>query len=234
MRGNEARASNMQGVVIFGIGRGAEVATRYFRDDSPYEVLAYTVDDAFSERTEFMGRPVVPFSRVETELPPTQCRMFIPLGFQRMNALRADKFEEARSKRYSFVNYVSSRISAWELPKMGENCFILEGNIFNYDVTIGDDVVLWSGNHIGDFCAIEDHAWISSGAVLSGDVRIGARSFLGVNATVSNHVRIGPRCYIGASTLITQDTPQDSVYVTKGTSKIERIDSLRFLGTIKN
>jgi sugar O-acyltransferase (sialic acid O-acetyltransferase NeuD family) len=224
----------MQRVVIFGIGRGAEVATRYFRDDSPYEVIGYTVDDAYSGRKEFMGQPVVPFSRVETELPPTQCRIFIPLGFQRMNALRAEKFEEARKKGYSFANYVSSRISAWEFPRIGENCFILEGNIFNYDVTIGNDVVLWSGNHIGDSCVIEDHAWISSRIVLSGDVTIGSRSFLGVNAAVSNHVRIGSRCYIGASTLITQDTPQDSVYVTRGTPKVERIDSLRFLGTIKN
>jgi acetyltransferase-like isoleucine patch superfamily enzyme len=62
---------------------------------------------------------------------------------------------------------------------------------------------------------------------------VGARSFLAVNATVSNLVRIGPRSYIGANTLITKDTPADSVYVTKGTPPLEHIDSLRFIHMIK-
>jgi acetyltransferase-like isoleucine patch superfamily enzyme len=159
--------------------------------------------------------------------------MFVPLGFQRMNALRAEKFAAAKKKGYALASYVSSRIQAWEKPKIGENCFILEGNVFNYDVTIGDDVVLWSANHVGDLSIIEDHVWVSSHVVLSGEVTIGTKSFLGVNATVSNYARIGPRCYIGANSLITQDTPADSVYVTKGTSKLEHIDSLRFLQVIK-
>ena len=224
----------MSRIVIFGIGRGANVATRYLRDDSPHEIVAYTVDDEYADRKEFMGRPVIPFSRIEKEIPPAESQMFVPLGFQRMNALRAEKFAEAKKKGYSLASYVSSRIMAWEMPKIGENCFILEGNVFNYDVTIGDNVVLWSANHIGDLSIIEDHAWLSSHVVLSGEVTIGAHAFLGVNATVSNYVRVGPRSYIGANTLIAQDTPADSVYMTKGTPKLEHIDSLRFLQVIKS
>ena len=125
----------MSKVVIFGIGRGADVATRYFRADSPHEIVAYTVDDAYAARKEFMGRPVIPFSRVETEVPPAECRMFIPLGFQRMNALRAEKYAAAKEKGYSLESYVSSKIVAWERPAFGENCFILEGNVFDFDVT---------------------------------------------------------------------------------------------------
>jgi sugar O-acyltransferase (sialic acid O-acetyltransferase NeuD family) len=224
----------MSRIVIFGIGRGANVGTRYLRDDSPHEIVAYTVDDEYADRKEFMGRPVIPFSRIEKEIPPAESQMFVPLGFQGMNALRAEKFAAAKKKGYSLASYVSSRVMAWEMPKIGENCFILEGNVFNYDVTIGDNVVLWSANHIGDLSIIEDHAWLSSHVVLSGEVTIGAHAFLGVNATVSNYVRVGPRCYIGANTLIAQDTPADSVYMTKGTSKLEHIDSLRFLQVIKS
>jgi sugar O-acyltransferase (sialic acid O-acetyltransferase NeuD family) len=224
----------MSRIVIFGIGRGADVATRYLRDDSPHEVVAYTVDDAYADRKEFMGRPVIPFSRIETEVPPGESQMFVPLGFQGMNALRAEKFAEAKKKGYSLASYVSSRVSAWETPKVGENCFILEGNVFNYDVTVGDDVVMWSANHVGDLSVIEDHVWLSSHVVLSGEVTVGAYSFLGVNATVSNHVRVGPRCYIGANTLIAQDTAPDSVYVTAGSKKLEQIDSQRFLQVIRS
>jgi len=224
----------MSKVVIFGIGRGADVATRYFRADSPHEIVAYTVDDAYADQKEFMGRPVIPFSRIEQEAPPYECRMLLPLGFQRMNGLRAEKYEAAKAKGYTLESYVSSRILAWERPSFGENCFILEGNVFDFDVKVGNDVVLWSANHIGDLCVIEDHVWISSHAVLSGEVTVGRRSFLGVNATVSNYVKIGPRCYIGANTLIAKDTRPDAVLVEKGTAPLEQIDSLRFLEMIKS
>lgn len=224
----------MSKIVIFGMGRGANVATRYFRDDSPHEIVAYTVDDAYVDRKEFMGRPVIPFSRIEKEIPPEESQMFVLLGFQRMNALRAEKFAEAKAKGYFLASYISSRIMGWETPKFGENCFILEGNVFNYDVTIGNDVIMWSGNHVGDLSIIEDHVFVSSHVVLSGEVTIGANSFLGVNATISNYVRVSAGCYIGANTLIAQNTAPGSVYMTKGTPKLEQIDSLRFLQVIKS
>lgn len=224
----------MTGIIIFGIGRGADVATRYFRSDSPNEIVAYTVDDAYAARNEFMGRPVIPFSRIAQEIPPAECSMFVPLGFQAMNALRAEKYEAAKAKGYRLESYVSSRIMAWERPTFGENCFILDGNVFDFDVTVGNDVVLWSANHIGDLCIIEDHAWISSHAVLAGEVTVGSYSFLGVNATVSNHIRIGARSYIGANALIAKDTPPNSVHVVQGTPELKGIDSLRFLQMVKS
>jgi sugar O-acyltransferase (sialic acid O-acetyltransferase NeuD family) len=224
----------MSRIVIFGIGRGASVATRYLSDDSSHEIVAYTVDDEYADRKEFIGCPVIPFSRIEKEVPPEESQMFVPLGFQKMNALRAEKFAAAKAKGYSLASYISSRILAWGKPRIGENCFILEGNVFNYDVTIGNNVVMWSANHVGDLSIIEDHVFVSSHVVLSGEVTIGANSFLGVNATISNYVHVGARCYIGANTLIAQDTPPDSVYVTKGTAKLEHLDSLRFLQVIRS
>src|SRR5258708_16120325 len=216
----------MTRLIIFGIGRGADVATRYFQSDSPHDIVAYTVDDAYADRKEFMGRPVIPFSRVETEARPAECGMFVPLGFQAMNALRAEKYAAAKAKGYALESYVSSRIMAWERPKFGENCFILDGNVFDFDVTVGNDVVLWSANHIGDLSVIEDHAWISSHAVLAGEVTVGSDSFLGVNATAATHVMHGTRSYIGANTLIAKDTPPDSVYVTQRTAPLAKLDSL--------
>ena len=227
--------STMSKIIIFGIGRGANVATRYFADDSPHEIVAYTADDEYVEiGTDFLGRPVIPFSRINEEIPPADAEMFVPLGFQRMNALRAEKFAAAKEKGYTLASYLSSRILTSGKPTFGENCFILEGNVFNYDVKIGDNVVMWSSNHVGDLSTIEDHVFISSHVVLSGEVRIGASSFLGVNSTISNYVRVGERSYVGANTLVAQDVPPDSVLVTKGSTVLDGIDSLRFLDLIKS
>jgi sugar O-acyltransferase (sialic acid O-acetyltransferase NeuD family) len=224
----------MSKIVIFGIGRGANVATRYFRDDSPHEIVAYTVDDPFADRKTFMDRPVVPFSRIDKEFPFVDCEMFVLMGFQGMNAVREEKFRAAQAKGYSFASYISSRIGGWQSPAFGENCFILEGNCFNYDVKVGKNVVMWSSNHVGDLSVIEDHVFISSHVVLSGEVNIGSHSFLGVNSTISNRVRIAPSSYVGANSLIVQDTSPGGVYVTKGTPKLEQMDSLRFLEFLKS
>src|SRR5450432_577115 len=110
----------MSQIVIFGLGRGANIATRYFTDDSPHEVVAYTADDEYVRAgDDFMGRPVIPFSRIEEELSPDQVQIFIPLGFQRMNALRAEKFAAAKEKGYALASYISSRILASGTPRFG-------------------------------------------------------------------------------------------------------------------
>src|SRR5258705_7458732 len=99
--------------------------------------------------------------------------MFVPLGFQQMNRLRASKYLDAKAKGYRFVSYVNSRHYSLEGLTVGENCLILDNQIFNLDVSIGDNVTLWSGNHIGDRTVIGSHVWISSHVTLSGDVRVG-------------------------------------------------------------
>lgn len=219
----------MPNVVIFGIGRGADVATRYFRTDTPYEVAAYTVDDEYADRPEFMDRPVIPFSRIQDEIPPAETEMFVALGYQRMNELRAEKCADARAKGYTLASYVSSRIVTPDPPRFGDNCLILDGNVFDHDVTVGNNVVMWSANHLGDLAVIEDDVWLSSHVVLSGEVTIGTGSFVAVNATIANNVRIGARSYIGPNALITRDTNEGAVHLVDATPRVEGVDSSRIL-----
>ena len=62
------------------------------------------------------------------------------------------------------------------------------------NVRIGNDVILWSGNHIGHDSTIEDHCFIASHAVISGNVTIGEPyCFVGVNATFRDGVTVAPR-----------------------------------------
>ena len=65
---------------------------------------------------------------------------------------------------------------------VGENSFILEANTLQPFVNIGNDVVLWSGNHIGHHSIISDHVFFTSHVVLSGNCVVGSNCFLGVNS----------------------------------------------------
>ena len=202
----------MSKVVLFGCGRGADVAYRYIKGDTQHEISAFTVDDAFRKSDTFHGLPLVPFETVEKKYPPSDYNMFILLGYQNMNRLRGSKYQKAREKGYQFISYVSSEVYSLEELDIGENCFIMENQSINLDVKIGNNVVMWSSNHIGDCTIIEDHVWISSHVTVAGDVRIKEYSFIGVNVGISNNITISPKTFIGGGVFLTQDTKEGGVY----------------------
>src|SRR5262249_13612953 len=140
---------------------------------------------------EYRGLPLVAFEEVERHFPPESCRMHVLLGYQQMNGLRQQKYEQAKAKGYTLESYVASDIFRVERINVGENCFILDNQSISLDVTIGNDVVMWSSNHVGDMSTVEDHAWLASHVTIAANVTIGKRAFIGIGATVSNGVVIG-------------------------------------------
>ncbi len=63
-------------------------------------------------------------------------------------------------------------------------------------VSIGNNVTLWSGNHIGHHSTTIT-VFLTSLIVVSGGVVIEEQSFIGVNATLRDHITIGSRCVVG-------------------------------------
>jgi sugar O-acyltransferase (sialic acid O-acetyltransferase NeuD family) len=219
-----------QKIVVFGVGQWAELAHFYFTHDSPHEVVGFTVDSGYLEEPTFHGLPVVPWDDVESAFPPSEISMFVPISFKRMSHARADKLEDAKAKGYEIVSYVSSKATTFPDFSCGENCFILEDNTIQPYVTIGRNVVMWSGNHIGHHSVIEDHVMITSQVVISGACRIGEHSFFGVNATVRDETVIGRETIVGAGTAIMADTEPYSVYKVTATEPAGfRSDQLRSL-----
>ncbi len=209
----------MSKVVIFGIGRGANVAYRYLLKDSPHQVCAFAVDSGFLKESEFMGLPVTDFQQLVEKFPPEEFKLFVPLGSQNLNRVRYEKYMEGKSKGYQFISYVSSSIPFSEELEIGENCFVLENNSINFDVRIGNNVTIWSSNQIGDCSVISDHCWITSNVCLAGNVVVKEFCFIGINAAISNDVVIAEENFIGANALITKSTRPNEVYLVSQTPK---------------
>lgn len=218
----------MSRLVLFGLGRGAEVAHRFLCRDTDHEIAGFTVDQQYLKTSTFRGLPAVAFEEVERRFPPDGYRMLILLGYQGMNRLREAKFRQAKTKGYTLESYVASNVFRVEDIRVGENCFILDNQSISLDVVIGDNVVMWSGNHIGDLSRIDDHAWVSSHCTVAANVRIGARSFLGIGATISNAVDVAPDTFVGADRLLTSNTQPGGVYVQGEHDKLQA-DSLSFM-----
>ena len=203
----------MPRLVLFGAGDIARLAHFYFSTDSPHEVVGFAVDRAYRQADTLFGLPVVASDEVVERFPPADHAMFVALSYTRMNAVRREKYEEMKRLGYSLASYISSRCSFLTREPVGDNLFILEDNTVQPFVTIGDNVTLWSGNHIGHDSSVGSHTFISSHVVVSGHVRIGESCFVGVNATLRNSITIGDRSLIGAGAVIMKDTPPGSVYL---------------------
>lgn len=213
-------------LVIFGAGDIAQLAHYYFSHDSEYEVVAFTVDAKYRQADTFCGLPVVEFERIVEAYPPDRHACFVALSYAKLNAVRKEKYLAVKALGYRIASYISSSATILNDGAIGENCFVLEDNTVQPFSTIGNNVTLWSGNHIGHHSTIDDHVFVASHVVVSGGVKIGAQSFVGVNATLRDHVTIGERCVIGAGALILEDAEAEGVYVGTGTERA-RVPSSR-------
>lgn len=213
-------------LVIFGIGDIAQLAQFYFTTDSEYDVVAFSVDREYLLTEEFCGLPVVAFEDVKENYAPDEHEFFVAISYTNLNEVRKEKYLRAKTAGYKIASYVSSNCTVLNENKIGENCFILEDNTIQPFVSIGNNVTLWSGNHIGHHSIIHDHCFIASHIVISGGVEIGESCFIGVNATLRDHIKIGARCVIGAGTLILSDAEPEGVYLGHGTER-SRVPSHR-------
>ena len=203
----------MAKIVIFGNGDIARLAKYYFDKDSEHEVVAFTVDAQYINEPEFLNLPVIPFEEVLDKYPPGEYKMFIALSYARMNKLRTEKYLSAKNLGYQLVSYISSKCSYLSQFECGDNCFILEDNTIQPYVKIGNNVTLWSGNHIGHDSVIEDNCFIASHVVVSGHVTVKNNCFIGVNATLRNSIIIAPETLIGAGAIIMKNTIEKGVYL---------------------
>lgn len=206
-------------LVIFGLGDIAQLAHYYFSTDSIYEVVAFTVDLAFVNETVFCGLPVVPFEELSERYSNKEHEIFVALSYSKLNAVRKEKYLAAKALGYGLATFVSSHATALNDGRIGENCFILEDNTIQPFVTIGNNVTLWSGNHVGHHSTIKDHCFIASHVVISGGVEIGEQCFIGVNATLRDHIKIGDKCVIGAGALLLANAEAEGVYIGTATER---------------
>jgi sugar O-acyltransferase (sialic acid O-acetyltransferase NeuD family) len=200
-------------VIIIGTSSNARLAKYYFETDSGYEVVGFAVNKGYLNSTEFEGLPLIALEDCTSKYPPKEFEAFVAVGYKQMNKTREKLYYECKNLGYTMANYISSHCSFLTQFPTGDNCFILEDNTIQPYVKIGNNVVLWSGNHLGHDVIIEDHCYITSHVVISGFVNVKRNCFLGVNSTIRDAITIAPETLIGAGAIIMKDTVEKGVYL---------------------
>lgn len=202
----------MTDVVVFGTGSIARVARFLLDHDSPHEVVAHAVDRNHWHVGEFEGLPIVAFEDLPGLYPPGEFAMFVAVGYRRMNQFRAERYTQAKAMGYELVTYVSSRASTWPESQIGDNCMIMDQVVLEPFASVGNDVILWSGSHIGHDSVVGNHCYVASHVVIAGVVTVHESCFLGTNATIRDGVAVARECVIGAGAVINRDTDVRGVY----------------------
>lgn len=203
----------MPQLLIFGNAQYAEIAHFYFTRDSAYEVVAFMVDEEFIGSDTLLGLPVLPVSLAMNQYPPETHHCFVAMGYSKMNRQREQVYHRMKQAGYELASYVSSKCSWLNDHAPGDNCFVLEDNTVQPFSKLGNNITLWSGNHIGHHSTIEDHTFVSSHVVISGNVTVRHHSFLGVNCSIADGLKVAPYTLLGAGTTLTKNTKEGQVYV---------------------
>lgn len=216
-------------LIVVGAGEFGEIAYEYFTYDSEYEVVAFAVEKSFRTFDTLFELPVVEFESMREIYDPSDFEVFVAISYVQLNRARKRMYELCKKMGYICASYVSSHAFVWRNVKIGENTFIFEDNTIQYHVSIGNNVVLWSGNHVGHRTVIEDHCWLTSHCVVSGFCKIGESSFLGVNATLGDYVQIGKDSVFGAAAITVKSLPGEGcVYVGNPAKKLDRTSYQQF------
>ncbi len=216
-------------IVVVGAGEQAEIACEYFTHDSPHEVVGFAVEAQYRDRDELFGLPVIDFEEITERFPPADFRAFVAISSTQLNRVRARLFHAVKELGYRCETYVSSHAFVWRDVEIGENSFVFENNVLQYGVTVGDNVILWSGNHVGHQTSIAEDCFISSHVVISGFCKIGNSCFLGVNSCFADNLTVAPDCVVGAGAVVVKDTEPRGVYVGNPARRLDH-NSFRAFG----
>lgn len=210
-------------LVIVGAGEFGEIAYDYFTRDSEYEVIAFAAEREYRTIDELFGLPVIDFEELENKYPPNVVDVFVAVTYVELNRARKRLYECCKNKGYYCATYISSHAYVWYNAPIGENCFIFENCTVQRFVTIGNNVILWSGSYIGHRSIIDDHCWIAPQGAVAGFCHIGKSSFLGVNATLGDNVTIAEDVILGAGAVTVKDLKEvGMVYVGSPAKKTGR------------
>ena len=84
------------------------------------------------------ARPLVAFEELRSRFPPDDHDLFVAVGFQKMNAVRAAKFAEGKWMGYTLASYLSGEaVGLAQGLSAAENTLVMEDNTIQPFVTIG-------------------------------------------------------------------------------------------------
>lgn len=200
-----------QRIVVVGTSGHACVALDAIERCGGYEVLGLVDTFRNPGESEF-GYPVI---GPEEELPSFirqrgDCAAVIAIGDNFHRRRLRDRLRElVPGIAFATVMHPNANVSPRAM--VGEGALLLAGSIVCAGASVAEGCLLNTGASLDHDCTMDAFASLGPGAVVGGNVRIGACSAIAIGATVLQGRRIGEHSVIGAGAVVLGDMPDQCV-----------------------
>ena len=193
-----------------------------------HSIETFTVDEQCIKDNCFEKISLVPFEGIEKIYSPDKYKMIIAIGYIQMNDIRQERYLQAKSLGYEFINYIHPSVYIHDNNLIGSNNIILDHVSIHPGTKIGNSNFISSNTNIGHGCYIADTCWINSGVGIGGETIIEDNCFIGINASLGQGIKIKKKTFIGANGLLDRDTEIGDVYLSSKSEKF-KLNSDHFL-----
>jgi sugar O-acyltransferase (sialic acid O-acetyltransferase NeuD family) len=198
-------------LAIIGAGELGKLIAHHAVNDSGYELAGY-YDDFVTNET-FNGSPVL--GKCDKIFSDHKQGIFdelmIGIGYDHMKP-RSNYFEKFYPA-IPFANIIHSSAYIDPSCSLGKGIFILPGTVLDFEVIIGNNVLINTGGIIAHHSKVLNHTFIAPAVQVAGLVTIHECCFIGIGATIIDCINIAKGSVIGAGSVVIKNTETNSVSV---------------------
>ena len=96
---------------------------------------------------------------------------------------------------------------------VGAGSVLLPGCVFDYNVRIGENVLVNTGCCLAHDSSVDDHSFLSPSVAIAGFCKIGKCCNIGINSTVIDNIMISNNIQTGGGTVVINDLSEKGLYV---------------------
>ncbi|SMC38392.1 acetyltransferase [Cellulophaga tyrosinoxydans] len=150
----------------------------------------------------------------------------IGIGKPFLRNMIALKFEKLGGKLESAIS-PNAFIGQYDI-QLGEGLVILNGVNISNNVRIGKGTMIYYNAIITHDCKIGEFVEISPNVIILGRVSVGSFTHLGANCTILPNLNIGKNVIIGAGAVVTKDVPDNSMAIGVPAKIVKNLEPLNF------
>ena len=185
-------------LIIIGNSTTAKTVCKFVKTHKLFNVIGFAVNKQYYKQKTFLGLKNFVIEDLDVY---GDYYLFVAMQWNRLNADRKDVYIQLKSKGFRLANIISPN-SIIHGTLQGDNCWIADGVIIDFDTVIRENVIVQIGAHICTNTDIGAHCFIGAKALVAGACKLGEQTFVGINATVLDEVLIGNNCLVGACTMV--------------------------------
>ena len=203
----------MKNLIIIGLSSTAKTIFAFISKYKLFNVIGFAVNERYKNCDEFCDKPVYSIEDLESIINKENDFLFIAIQWNNLNADRKSVFIDLKTKGYKFANLISPN-SIINGIVAGENCWIADNSIVDFNSIVQNNVFVKVGAMIGPNCVIENHSFIGAKSTIGGGSIIKEQSFIGLGAIIFDEVIIGKKCIVGAASILKRNLNDFSLYKT--------------------